>query len=246
MPSNSDLVLITGSNGGIGCKLTDYLLSTGKRNIACHYHSASEDIEAVLVKHDLDPRLHLFQAELTDEEEVAGLRKNIEAQLGEVWGLINMAGGSMNAMSWKIRKEDFQKVIDQNLTTTFLCSREFIPAMRQMNSGRIVNISSVVGYTGAVGAAAYCAAKAAIGGWTKALALELASKSITVNTLALGYFEYGLINHLSDELQDGIKGRIPYHRFGTANEIGGYINFLLSADGLYTTGQIIHVNGGLF
>jgi 3-oxoacyl-[acyl-carrier protein] reductase len=118
--------------------------------------------------------------------------------------------------------------------------------MRQMNSGRIVNISSVVGYTGAVGAAAYCAAKAAIGGWTKALALELASKSITVNTLALGYFEYGLINHLTDELQDGIKGRIPYHRFGKANEVGGYIKFLLSADGLYTTGQIIHVNGGLF
>jgi len=242
----SELILITGSDGGIGCNLADYLLSNGVRNLACHYHSSSDNIRAVLEKHKLDEQKHLFQAELTDEEDVKKLRLSIEAKLGDVWGLINMAGGSMNGMSWKISKADFQKIIDQNLMTTFLCSREFIPGMRKMISGRIINISSVVAYTGVVGAAHYCAAKAAIGGWTKALALELAPKNITANTLALGYFEYGLINHLSSEQQDGIKARIPYQRFGSANEIGGYIKFLLSGDGLYTTGQIVHVNGGLY
>jgi 3-oxoacyl-[acyl-carrier protein] reductase len=246
MESISDLILITGSDGGVGCKLADYLLSNGVRRIACHYHSSNDNIKAVLEKHDLDEKTHLFQAELTDEDDVKGLRLRIEAELGEVWGLINMAGGSMNAMSWKISKEDFQKVMDQNMTTTFLCSREFIPAMRKISSGRIVNISSVVAYTGIVGAAHYCAAKAAIGGWTKALALELAAKNITVNTLALGYFEYGLINHLSSEQQAGIKAKIPYQRFGTGHEVGGFIKFLLSSDGLYTTGQILHVNGGLY
>ena len=142
--------------------------------------------------------------------------------------------------------EDFREVIDDNLTSTFLCCREFTPGMRKLEAGRIINFSSIVASTGTVGAAHYCAAKAGIIGWTKAMALELAPKRITVNALALGYFNYGLIHQLTPELQNEIKGKIPLGRFGDAKEIGGYVRFLLGEEGQYTTGQTLHINGGQF
>ena len=239
-------ILITGANGGIGCELVGYLVSNGVRNIACTYRSSNENILAVLKAYELNPEKHLFYAELTDQNTVRQLRSSIDDQLGPVWGLVNLAGGSTNALSWKMSKEEFQLVVDQNLLTTFLCCREFIPEMRKNKMGRIVNVSSVVAFTGAAGAAHYCAAKCGIIGLTKALSLELAPKDITVNALALGYFQYGLIDHLSGESQEQIKSTIPVKRFGKANEIGGLVQFLLSEDAAYTTGQVFHINGGLY
>lgn len=240
------VILITGTNGGLGAALVDYFLTAGFKNIACHFRSSSETIEAILHKHQLPIKKHLFQAELTDEHQVSRLKKEVEAELGEVYGLVNLAGGSSNALSWKMTAIDFMSIIQQNLLSTFLCSREFIPTMRVNQSGRIINITSIVANTGAAGAAHYSAAKAGVVGLTKSLALELAPKNITVNALALGYFNYGLIHHLSEKIQTDVKSRIPVSRFGEINEVGGMLKYLLSIDSTYTTGQVLHINGGLY
>ncbi len=242
----TQVTLLTGSNGGIGLAVAEHLLERGHRSLAFHYRSASEKIADCLKRFDLDPKRHLFKANLSDESDVAQLRASVEQSLGPVWGLVNIAGGSSNSMSWKTSLADFRKVLDDNLTSTFLTCREFIPSMRQAGSGRIINVSSVVASTGAVGASHYCAAKGAINSYTKALSLELASKNITANALALGYFQYGLINQVNEQLQAEIKERIPMKRFGTGTDVGGYIRFLLSEESAFTTGQVIHINGGQF
>lgn len=242
----TQVTLLTGSNGGIGLAVAEHLLERGHRSLAFHYRSSSDKIADCLKRFDLDPKRHLFKANLSDESDVAQLRASVEQSLGPVWGLVNIAGGSSNSMSWKTSLADFRKVLDDNLTSTFLTCREFIPSMRQAGSGRIINVSSVVASTGAVGASHYCAAKGAINSYTKALSLELASKNITANALALGYFQYGLINQVNEQLQAEIKERIPMKRFGTGTDVGGYIRFLLSEESAFTTGQVIHINGGQF
>lgn len=238
------LVLITGSNGGIGSALVEYLLDHGCRNVALHYRGSLEHVEALLKRHDLDPAKHLFYGDLSDEDQVKNLRQSIEQSLGPVSSLINIAGSSTNNLSWKLSVGEFQKVLGDNLLSTFLCCREFCGPMRANGGGRIINLSSIVASTGVAGASHYCAAKAGIEGFSKALALELAPKLITVNVLALGYFRYGLINHLSETHQEVVRSQIPLKRFGEGNEIGGYVRFLLSSEGAYTTGQVLHINGG--
>lgn len=242
----TQVTLVTGSNGGIGLAVAEHLLAHGMRSLAFHYRSASSKITDCLKRFDLDPQKHLFKADLCSESDVAQLRASVEGSLGPVWGLVNIAGASSNSMSWKTSLSDFRKVLDDNLTSTFLACREFVPGMRSAGAGRIINISSVVAFTGAVGAAHYCAAKGAIVSYTKALSLELAPKNITVNALSLGYFQYGLINQVNEQLQAEIKERIPLKRFGTGSDVGGHIRFLLSDESAFTTGQVIHINGGQF
>jgi len=118
--------------------------------------------------------------------------------------------------------------------------------MRTAGSGRIINISSVVAFTGIPGAAHYCAAKGAVASYTKAISLELAPKNITANTVALGYFQYGLIHQVNQQLQAEIRERIPLKRFGSGSDLGGLIKFLLSEESGYMTGQVMHINGGQF
>lgn len=236
--------LITGSNGGIGAGIANYLLNKGHRNIACHYRSDSTKIASIFKKYDLNPEVHCISAELEKAESVAALRATVEDRLGNVDTLINVAGASTNGMSWKLTLEDFQKILNSNLVSTFLCSKEFIPGMRERKWGRIINFSSIVGQTGTVGASHYCAAKAGIIGFTKALALELANKNITANSIALGYFNTGLIRDVSDEMQQEIIRKIPVSRLGTEKDVGGLVEYLMSSDADFMTGQVLQLNGG--
>lgn len=246
MVSSETVSLITGSNGGLGRDIIDNLLRGGMRNIACHYRSDSSHIREILSRHDVDPERHLFQAELTDEADLRRLRSEIESKLGPVRHLVNLAGGSSNGMSWKLSKAEFENVLRTNLLATFLCCREFIPSMRDGQYGRIVNISSVVGFAGIAGASHYAAAKAGIAGFSKSISLELANRGITVNTLALGYHDVGIISHVPEELQNKIRATIPVGRFGRCSEVAGLLAFLLSPESAYITGQTLHVNGGLY
>ena len=198
-------------------------------------------------RHDLDPRERLLRADLTDEAQAAELHRRIRSTFGALYGLVTLAGGSSNAVSWKLSKDEFRKILDVNLMSTFLTCREFIPDMREQARGRIINISSVVAYTGAAGHGHhYAAAKAAVIGLSKSLALELAPKKIPVSVVALGYFQYGLINTIPQEQQDRIKSQIPTQRFGEAAELAGLVSYLLDESGAYSGGQVYHLNGGLY
>ncbi|HEY7829706.1 MAG TPA: SDR family oxidoreductase [Solirubrobacteraceae bacterium] len=239
-------VVLTGASGGIGVALADYLLANGVTRLALQYRSTSEELFAAVRQHGLDPEKHCFRADLSNEEDVRALGENISAAFGPVWGLINLAGSTSNGLSWKLSLEEFQHVLANNLTTTFLACREFIPGMREADGGRIINISSVVAFDGVAGASHYCAAKAGVAGFTKAIARELATRHITANALALGYFDYGMLYTVPDTLREGIRQQIPTGRFGSAAEIGGMVMHLLSNDGAYVTGQVLHINGGMY
>ena len=226
--------------------LTEYLLASGHTNLACQYRTNAEVLFEIVRRHGLDPAVHCFRADLTSEADVRALGGEVNERFGTVWGLVNLAGSTSNGMSWKLPLAEFQRVLADNLTSTFLTCREFIPVMREAGGGRIVNISSVVAFTGVAGASHYAAAKAGIVGFTKAISRELASRRIAVNVLALGYFDYGMLYTVPEELREGIRGQIPAARFGTAAEIGGTVVHLLSDEGAYTTGQILHINGGMY
>ncbi len=243
---SSGLILITGANGGIGQFIAQYLLSKGIRNIVCHYRTENDQILELFKKFDLDPEKHSVQANLVDENSVQAMGNFVKKELGSVSGLINVAGSSSNSMSWKMSKNEFMKVIEDNLLSSFLCSKQFIPDMRENKFGRIINFSSIVGFTGMAGASHYCSAKAGLVGLTKSLSLELAPKNITVNSIALGYFNTGLIDEVSQDLQTDIKKKIPLGRFGEQQEIGAAVTYLLSPESQYYTGQTMHLNGGQF
>ncbi len=245
MNSYPGVIVITGANGGVGSHLAGYFLEHGITNILCHYKSAHDHLDVLLSQYGLDPKKHSFCANLTNEDEVEKFRDHAVSHFSKIWAVINLAGGSSNAMSWKMTQTDFQNIMDINLLTTFLTCRAFIPHLRENGNGRIITITSVLGFTGVVGAAHYCAAKAAVMGYTKALAQELAPKKVTVNAIALGYFEYGLIHDVPPPMLDEIKSRIPLKRLGNIQEIAGMMEFLLSEKGAYTTGQVLQINGGL-
>jgi len=240
------VVLVTGSNGGVGQYSARYLLEAGARDVVCQYRGDRSQVDALLSEFDLDPQRHAVQADLCDEASVAAMGQRLREQHGSVCRLVNVAGSTANAMSWKTTTEQFTRVIQDNLLSAFLCSREFIPDMRAASYGRIVNFSSVVGFTGVAGAAPYAAAKAGLVGYTKSLALELAARQVTVNAIALGYFDTGLIHAVPEPIQADIKTRIPLQRFGNQREVGAALAYLLSDDASFTTGQVLHINGGQY
>lgn len=238
--------LITGSNGGIGLAISRYLLSRGVRSLAFHCRSSNEQIGALLAEYDLDPARHLYRADLCDEGDLASMRTALEGTLGPVTGLVTVAGASSNALSWKLTVTDIQKILNDNLLSTMLTCREFIPGMRAAQKGRIVTISSIVAFSGAAGASHYAATKGAVISFTKSLALELAPKNITANSIALGFFEYGIINHLTPQMQQDVRERTPLKRFGTESDVGSQVEYLLSDQSAFITGQTLHLNGGLY
>ncbi|MBC7458137.1 MAG: SDR family oxidoreductase [Bdellovibrionaceae bacterium] len=243
---DNGMILITGANGGIGQFVMRHLLASDSRNIICHYRGENENIYNLLKEFDLDPQKHAFCADLVDEQSIQTMSSEISKHHSHVSGLLNVAGSSTNAMSWKMTKAEFMKVVEDNLLSAFLCSKFFIPDMRAKGFGRIINFSSVVGFTGMPGASHYSAAKAGLLGLTKSLALELAPKGITVNAVALGYFNAGLINDVSNTLQEEIKKKIPMNRFGEMQDVGAAVKYLLSTESQFYTGQVMHLNGGQF
>lgn len=238
------LLLVTGGNGGIAQHILRHLLTRGERNIAVQYRGERERIDQLFAEFDI-PADRILQADLCDESSVVAMRERLAAH-GHVARLVNVAGSSSNGMSWKISAEDFSRVINDTLLSTFLCCKAFVPEMRERRYGRILNFSSIVGSTGAAGASHYAAAKAGVVGFTKSLSLELASRGITANALALGYFDTGMIHTVPEALQAEIRARIPAGRFGGLDDVGAAVSYLTSEASAFLTGQAIHLNGGQF
>ncbi len=235
---NDKLILVTGAGGGLGNGVVKNLIENGHTNIVCQYRTRLGNLTL--------PAERLFRCELGSAEQVAAMHRDIKERFGPVHAVINLAGSSINGVTWKMTATDFSQVITDNLLSYFNVCHEFVQDMREQEAGRIINATSIIGFTGCAGAAAYCAAKAGVVGFTKSLALEVASKGITVNALGLGYFDAGLIDQLTPEQQSDVKKRTPAKRLGTADDIGGIIRYLISDASSFVTGQVLHVNGGLY
>lgn len=221
------------------------VVTGGSRNIgkAIAEEFVNEDAKVFVIYNKTEfpsESLHLVQADITDSKQV----KEAFREIGDVDILINCAGYFEDKMSWKMKDETWDKTMKINLYGTFYCTREVIPKMREKGWGRIINISSVQGQVGAVGASNYCAAKSGIIGFTKSVALEVVNKGITVNTIAFGFFNSGMFLRLNNELQKKIIDSIPMKKAGDVEDAVNSVLFLSSNDAKYITGQTINVNGG--
>ena len=237
-------LLLTGASGGVGRELIKPLADAGY-NLALHYHEKIDELEAEIDRVKPKVKVACFKADLTRESDVVEMIDSINSHFGGVDVLVNNAGISLNAMSWKMDLVDWQKSLDTNLTTAFLCTKHVIPNMRKNEWGRIIHVSSVVAQIGVAGASAYAASKSALFGFTKSVAKEVANKNITVNTMSYGYLDAGMINSLSEEFQEELKNQIPQHRLGPVENVAQTILFLASPEANYITGQTININGGL-
>ncbi len=233
------VILITGASGGIGKALTKGLMIEQNR-LALQYNERPID------QYTDSEDVKIIRADLRAENEIKLLVESVVDAFGRIDVLINNAGISKSAMSWKTTSEDWLDTIQLNLTAPFYLCREVIPIMRQQKFGRIINISSVVAQTGAVGTSAYAASKAGLIGLTKTLSKELAQGGITVNALALGYFNTGIIADVPESSLESILQAIPSQELGQPALIAKTVEWLISEEAAYVTGQVINLNGGMY
>lgn len=232
------VILITGASGGMGKHLVSWFKDQDYRLIL-HYHDKPIDIEET-------ESIRLLKADLRFPEQIKLLAKAALNIFGRIDVLVNNAGVSKSSMSWKMTMDDWKETMAINLDAPFLLSKEIIPSMRAQNSGCIINISSVVAQSGAIGTAAYAASKAGLIGLTKTLSKELAPNNISVNTLALGYFNTGMIEDVPAEIQETIIQSIPLKKLGEPKTVCKTIEWLIADESSYVTGQVINLNGGMY
>lgn len=233
--------LVTGATGGIGEAVARALHAQGA--IVGLHGTRMEKLESLAG--ELGDRVKLFPANLSDRDEVKALGQKAESELEGVDILVNNAGITRDGLFVRMPDEDWDAVIEVNLTAVFRLTRELTHPMMRRRFGRIVNISSVVGVTGNPGQANYCASKAGMIGFSKSLAQEIASRNITVNCVAPGFIESAMTDKLNDKQKDAIMAAIPMKRMGTGDEIASAVVYLASNQAAYVTGQTIHVNGGM-
>jgi len=230
------VILITGATGGLGKAMVKHFET---KNVRLALHCHEQEVFEVKGDHQW------FQADLRDQQAVSALAAEVLGHFGRIDVLINNAGISRNGMSWKLDENDWNEVMAINLTAPFLLMKGVLPSMRSNSYGRIISISSVVAQTGVAGTAAYAASKAGLLGLTKTVSKETATSGITVNALALGYFDQGMISEVSEEQQEQIRLQIPKQRLGSVDTILATLDWLLSPASDYVTGQTISLNGGL-
>jgi 3-oxoacyl-[acyl-carrier protein] reductase len=197
------------------------------------------------LKAELGERAHVVAARMDDAADIERLAKQAEAAMGKIDILVNNAGITRDMLSMRMKDEDWEKVLQVNLTGTFRLTRATMRGMMRRRHGRVINITSIVGVTGNPGQANYAAAKAGLIGMSKSLAQELASRAITVNCLAPGFIVTPMTDVLTDEQKKGILGRVPAERLGTPEEIATGVVYLASDEAAYVTGQTLHINGGM-
>ncbi|MFS2176402.1 3-oxoacyl-[acyl-carrier protein] reductase [Rhizobium pisi] len=233
--------LVTGASGGIGEEIARLLHKQGA--IVGLHGTRVEKLEALAA--DLGERVKIFPANLSDRDEVKALGQKAEAELEGVDILVNNAGITRDGLFVRMSDEDWDAVLEVNLTATFRLTRELTHPMMRRRYGRIINITSVVGVTGNPGQANYCASKAGMIGFTKSLAQEIATRNVTVNCVAPGFIESAMTGKLNDKQKEAIMGAIPMKRMGTGGEVASAVAYLASSEASYMTGQTLHVNGGM-
>jgi len=234
--------LVTGASGGIGGAIARALHGQGA--IVTLSGTRAEALDKL--KGELGERAHVVAARMDDAADIDRLAKEAEAAMGgKLDILVNNAGITRDNISMRMKDEEWEKVLQVNLTGTFRLIRATMRGMMKRRFGRVINITSVVGVTGNPGQANYAAAKAGLIGMSKSLAQELASRSITVNCLAPGFIATPMTDGLTDDQKKGILGRVPADRLGTPEEIAAGVVYLASDEAAYVTGQTLHINGGM-
>ena len=233
--------LVTGATGGIGAAIARMLHSQGAA--VALSGTRAEVLEALAG--ELGERVAVTPCNLSDPEATAALPGQAEAALGGLDILVNNAGLTRDNLALRTKDEDWQTVLDVNLTAAFRLSRAALRGMMKRRWGRIVSITSVVGVTGNPGQANYAASKAGLIGMSKSLAAEVASRGITVNCVAPGFIETAMTGVLSDEQKQRILTAVPAGALGTPEDVAAAVTYLASNEGAYVTGQTLHVNGGM-
>jgi 3-oxoacyl-[acyl-carrier protein] reductase len=233
--------LVTGASGGIGQAIARALHAQG----AAVALSGTRVAVLEELAGQLGERAHVVAADLSTPQGTEALVKASEAALGGIDVLVNNAGVTRDGLLVRMKDEDWQHVLDVNLTAGFRLARAALRGMMKQRFGRIVGITSVVGATGNPGQANYAASKAGMVGFSKALAQEVAARGITVNCIAPGFIETAMTGALSDEQRGRVLERVPAGRFGAVDEVAAGVVYLASAEAGYVTGQTLHINGGL-
>ncbi len=235
------IALVTGASGDIGGAIASAFHEQGATVVLSG--TRREALDALAAK--LGDRCKVILCDLYNPEDVEKLIPQAEEAVGEIGILVNNAGLTRDALFVRLSDEDWQKVIDVNLTAAFRLTRAVTRNMMRNRYGRIINITSVVAHTGNPGQGNYAASKAGLIGMTKALAQEVASRGITVNCIAPGFIESAMTNALNEKQRAAVLEKVPAKRLGLPADVAAAAVFLASDEGNYVTGQTLHVNGGM-
>ncbi len=233
--------LVTGASGGIGGAIVRSLVRAGAQ-VAL---SGTRTDRLQLLADELAPAAAPFPCDLADREAVAGLPGQVVSRLGSLDILVCNAGITRDNLLLRMSDDDWQQVIDINLSAAMRLSKNALRGMMKARWGRVIYVSSVVGFTGNAGQTNYAAAKAGLAGMARSLAAEVAGRQITVNLVAPGFIETDMTAGLSEAQRDSILGRIPTSRMGDVDDIAHAVLYLASNEAGYVTGQTLHVNGGM-
>ncbi|MDE8773194.1 3-oxoacyl-ACP reductase FabG [Providencia thailandensis] len=242
MSFEGKIALVTGASRGIGKAIALTLAARGATVIG----TATSEKGAEAISAYLDGKGKGFALNVTDPASIDETLNNIRQQFGEIDILVNNAGITRDNLLMRMKDDEWQDIIDTNLSSVYRLSKDVLRAMMKKRCGRIISIASVVGVMGNAGQANYAAAKAGLIGFSKSLAREVASRGITVNVVAPGFIETDMTKALTDEQRAGILSQVPADRLGDAQEIASAVAFLASDEAGYITGETLHVNGGMY
>ena len=235
-------IILTGATGGIGNSILEKLITSGANVLAT---GTNEDkLKSIKEKYE---NVITEKFDISNHSEIESFVNKANDTLGgRIDVLINNAGITRDNLSIRMKEDEWQKVIDINLTSTFLLSKNSIKKMLKSKKGKIINITSVVGHTGNIGQANYTASKAGVVAMSKSLALEYGKKNINVNCISPGFITTDMTDKINDDYKEILKSRIPLDRFGSPNDIANAVIFLSSELSDYITGETLHVNGGMY
>jgi len=234
-------ILITGATGGIGNELIKKFISLGGNVLGTG--TKTEKLDELKKKYS---NIKVKKFDMIEHERVEEFIDNAHLELGGLDVLINNAGVNVDNLSLRMKDNEWKKVIDVNLTSTFLLSKYAIKKMLKNKFGRIVNITSIVGHTGNLGQANYAASKSGLIGMSKSLAIEYAKKNITINCVSPGFITSNMTTNIAEKVKLYLTSRIPMGRLGSGEDVANCVAFLSSNEASYITGETIHVNGGMY
>ena len=234
-------ILITGASGRIGNELVKKFVSLGGNVLGSGTNS--EKLDKIKKQY---PNIRVKKFDIAEHLRIEEFIDDVSLELGGLDILINNAGTNADNLSLRMKEEEWKKVIDINLTATFLLSKHAIKKMLKSKFGRIVNITSVVGHTGNLGQSNYSASKAGITGMSKSLAIEYAKKNITVNCVSPGFIISDMTMNIAEKVKLYLTSRIPMGKLGTGEDVSNCVAFLSSEQASYVTGETLHVNGGMY